>query len=388
LEVFLQVEPASVLREQSTQRVKRYLSRIARISPLFLLCVVIPTAISTVYFGIIASDVYISESRFIVRSSQRQSVSSFGSFLQNVGVSRAQDDAYSVHDFMMSRDALHRLNDQLGVAKSFSASGIDMFNRFNPLGTDGSFEALYKYYGKQVSIDADSSSNISVLRVKAFSPQVAFRTNEALLEMGEQLINRLNERSRRDTVRFSEAEVASAAARANAASLALSQYRNQNGVFDPDRQSGLQLQQISKMQDELIATKETLVQVTTFTPDNPQIGALRKRIDTLQDAIDTAMGHVAGSGGSLTSKAADYDRLLLEREFAAKQLTTALASLEQAKSDAQRKQLYLDRIVEPNKPDSALEPRRLRAILTTFLLGLIVMGLASLLIAGAKEHKD
>jgi capsular polysaccharide transport system permease protein len=388
LEVFLQVEPASVLREQSTQRVKRYLSRIARISPLFLLCVVIPTVISTVYFGIIASDVYISESRFIVRSSQRQAVSSFGSFLQNVGVSRAQDDAYSVHDFMMSRDALHRLNDQLGVAKSFSAPGIDMFNRFDPLGTDGSFEALYKYYGKQVSIDADSSSNISVLRVKAFNPQVAFRTNEALLEMGEQLINRLNERSRRDTVRFSEAEVASAAARANAASLALSKYRNQNGVFDPDRQSGLQLQQISKMQDELIATKATLAQVTTLTPDNPQIGALRKRIDTLQGAIDAAMGQVAGSGASLTSKAADYDRLLLEREFAAKQLTTALASLEQAKSDAQRKQLYLDRIVEPNKPDSALEPRRLRAILTTFLLGLVVMGMASLLIAGAREHKD
>jgi capsular polysaccharide transport system permease protein len=131
-----------------------------------------------------------------------------------------------------------------------------------------------------------------------------------------------------------------------------------------------------------------LAQVTTFTPDNPQIGALRKRVETLQGSIDSEMARVAGGDTSLSSKSAGYEHLLLEREFAAKQLTAAMASMEQAKSEAQRKLLYLDRIVEPNKPDSAVEPRRIRSILTTFVLGLIVMGLASLLIAGAKEHKD
>jgi len=344
--------------------------------------------IATFYFGFIASDVYISESRFVVRSSQRQSMSSFGAFLQNVGLSRAQDDTYSVHDFMLSRDALHRLDATLGMAKSYGASDIDLFNRFDPLGLDGSFEALYKYYGKQISIDSDSASNISVLRVRAFSPQDAVRANESLLEMGEQLINRLNERARQDMIRFASTEVAVAEERAKEASLALSQYRTQNNVFDPDRQSALQLQQISKMQDELIATKATLAQVMTLTPDNPQIGALRKRAETLQGAIDTEMARVAGGSTSLSNKSSGYERLVLEREFAAKQLTAAMASMEQAKNEAQRKQLYLDRIVKPNKPDSAVEPRRIRSILTTFVLGLVIMGLASLLIAGAKEHKD
>lgn len=384
----MHVESPSVLREEPRGRIKRLLSRIFRTSPLFLVCVVAPTTISAVYFGLMASDVYISESRFVVRSSQRQTMTSLGAFLQNVGLSRAQDDTYSVHDFMMSRDALHRLNDTLGLAKSYSHPGIDLFNRFDPLGLDGSFEALYKYYGKQVSIDSDSASNISVLRVRAFSAQDAVRANELLLEMGEQLINRLNERARQDMIRFAATEVAGAEARAKEASLALSQYRNQNGVFDPDRQSALQLQQISKMQDELIATKATLVQVTTLTPDNPQIGALRKRVETLQGAIDAEMARVAGGGSSLSNKSSVYEHLVLEREFAAKQLTAALASMEQAKSEAQRKQLYLDRIVKPNRPDSAVEPRRIRAILTTFVLGLVIMGLASLLIAGAKEHKD
>jgi capsular polysaccharide transport system permease protein len=104
------------------------------------------------------------------------------------------------------------------------------------------------------------------------------------------------------------------------------------------------------------------------------------------------MGHqmakVAGGGSSLTNKAADFERLALERAFADKQLGAALASLEQARNEAQRKQLYLERIVQPNKPDMAIEPRRIRNILATFLLGLIVWGVLSMLLAGVREHQD
>ena len=39
---------------------------------LLLLTTIIPTVLAIVYFGLIASDVYISESRFVVRSPERQ----------------------------------------------------------------------------------------------------------------------------------------------------------------------------------------------------------------------------------------------------------------------------------------------------------------------------
>jgi capsular polysaccharide transport system permease protein len=98
------------------------------------------------------------------------------------------------------------------------------------------------------------------------------------------------------------------------------------------------------------------------------------------------VARVAGGDKSLANKAADFQRLLLEREFADRQLGSALASLEQARNEAQRKQLYLERIVQPNKPDYPLEPRRIRGILTTLILGLIAWGILNLLVAGVKEH--
>ena len=360
----------------------------ARINRLFLLTVLVPTLIATIYFGFVASDVYISESRFVVRSPQRQTPTGIGALLQGAGFSRSQDDTFSVQDFMLSRDALRDLDAKLGIFKMFGDSEIDRLSRFAGLDPDKSFEALHRYYQKHVAVNLDSASSISSLRVSAYTADDAFKINEMLLNMGENLINQLNERGRQDMIRFSTSEVAVAEASAKAAALALSGYRNEKSVFDPERQSALQLQQISKLQDELIANKMQLAQIQLLSPSNPQIASIQKRSQTLEAAINAEMGKVAGNGSSLTTKSADYERLVLERGFAEKQLGGALASLEQARNEAQRKQLYLERIVQPSKPDVAVEPRRLRAILTTLILGLIAWGILNILLAGVREHKD
>jgi capsular polysaccharide transport system permease protein len=78
--------------------------------------------------------------------------------------------------------------------------------------------------------------------------------------------------------------------------------------------------------------------------------------------------------------------LALERDFADKQLATALASLEQARTEALRKQLYIERVVQASLPDKAMEPRRIRGIFTTLILGLLAWGVLSLMISGIKEH--
>ena len=59
---------------------------------------------------------------------------------------------------------------------------------------------------------------------------------------------------------------------------------------------------------------------------------------------------------------------------------------QQARNEAQRKQAYVERIVQPNLPDAPVEPRRLRGILATLLLGLLAYGILRMLLAGVKEH--
>ncbi len=360
-----------------------------RINGLALATVVIPTAIAVLYYGLIASDLFVSESRFVVRSPQRAGpVPGLGSLLQGAGFARSQDDSYTVHDYIQSRDALRELDQAFAVSRAYSSPKVDLFSRFGALDWDTSFENLHKYYRKRVTVDLDTLSSISTLRTSAFTAVDAHQYNQRLLELAEKLVNQLNERGRTDLVRFAAAEVDAAEKKARAATLAVAAFRGEKSVFDPERQSGLQLQGVSRLQDELIATRTQLAQVRELSASNPQIPALVKRSELLERAIAAETAKVAGGKRSLSATSAEYERLALERALAEKQLAAALASLEQARNEAQRKQLYLERIVQPSKPDVAVEPRRVRIILATFLLGLVAWGILTMLVAGVREHQD
>jgi capsular polysaccharide transport system permease protein len=357
---------------------------------LFVVVVVAPTLGAVLYYGLIASDVYVSESRFLVRSPQHQAPSGLvGELLQSSGLTpHSQDDTYSIRDYILSRDALRELDDKLNLRKSYSSAEVDLLDRFPGLEWNGSFEKLYVYYGKHVGVEYDPVSSISILTVRAFSADDAYKINHSLLDMSERLVNTLNDRSRRDLISFADNEVKIASDKAKDAALALLTYRSSHAVFEPDRQAALQLEGVAKIQQELVTTETELAQLKKLSPDNPQIGALTNRAATLRDAINSEASKVTGARGSFSARAPNFERLALDVEFADKQLGVALAELESARAEALQKQLYLETLVKPNLPDKAMEPKRVRSMFTVLIISLVGWAVASILIASIREHAD
>lgn len=375
----------AVLRQARPPRWKRILQRV---DSAFIAVVVLPTLLASLYYGLMASDVFISESRFVVRSPQRQVQTGLGALLQGTGFARSQDDTYSVLDFIRSRDALRKLDGELRLRAAFSDPGIDFLSRFPALDHDPSFEALYRHYLKHIDVTYDTASSIAVLRVRAFRAEDAFKINGSLLQMGEELINQLNTRSRNDLIEAAKGEVRQAEERAKDSALALSAYRAKGEVFDPERQGTVQLQSTARLREELVAAEAQLAQVRQLSPSNPQIPGLLNRVEVLRRSIAGEEARLVGKESGLTSKSPVYDRLQLEKTFADRQLGSALAALDAARNEAARKQLYLEHLVEPNQPDSAIEPRRWRSILTVFVVGLVAWGVVSLIVASVREHLD
>lgn len=350
--------------------------------------VVIPTLVSLIYFLFLASDVYISESRFVVRSPDKPATTGLGVLLKSTGFTNGGDEIYAAESFIQSRDALKALNRKGSYASAYSAPQISFVDRFNGLGFNGSFEALYKYYKSKIQIEHETTASITTLSVRAYSAQEAYRVNSQLLQMAEATVNHLNERGRTDLIRFASVEMEEAKRKAREAALALSAFRNTQGVVDPEKQATVQLQMVSKLQDEVIAGRSELLQLRSIAPDNPQISVLATKVKGLEREMQDQLSMVAGGRKSLSSTAAQYQRLSLESQFADKQLAAAMSSLQDASNEARRKQAYLERIVEPSLPDEAMEPRRWRGVLSTILLGVIAWGIATMLLAGVQEHKD
>ena len=363
-----------------------YLSRINR---LFLLTVILPTTIAAVYYGLIASNVYTSTSSFLIYSPESPQVTGLNALLQNTGLGGSSAGASSVQDYVRSRAALAQLQKSLHIQKVYSSPKIDIFNRFGGfLWRPTSQEELYKYYKNMVDDNIDSSSGISSLSVHAYTPRDAKDINQKLLELSQRLINQLNEQANSTTVDFYQRKVKQAEARALNAESALSRYRNQSGVFTPGPQVALQSQLISKLQDNLLSTQLRLRQMETATPRNPQIAFLKRTTATLRREIFTQESRITGSEDSLASKSVQYERLALSKAFADRELSSALASLQQAEVQAQKQQLFLESISPPSQPDASLTPKRARNTAAVFLLGFITWGILSILIAGVREHHD
>jgi ABC-2 type transport system permease protein/capsular polysaccharide transport system permease protein len=361
--------------------------RLKAINPLFAALVLLPTFIASLYFGLFASDVYVSESRFIVRSPSKPNLSPLGVVLGGGSLVGASEESEAVSEFLDSRQGLAAINEDGFAERAWGNPSIFWFDRFGGLGADTG-EDLFEYYRDMVAAEDSTGTMVTVLTVQSFDPQSAQAINRRLLEKSEVLVNVLSNRARRDAIAFAEAELARARTQAQTAALALATFRNSEGVIDPELQVSAGLQMISKLQDQLIAAQTQLLQMQTYTPQASQIPYLRTQIRNLEREIAEQTAQLAGGNGSLSSASARFQELKLASEYAERQLTIALSAYQEAQAEARRKQAYVERISEPSLPDDAAYPRRLRNILATFVLGLLAWGVASMLLVGIREHRE
>lgn len=363
------------------------LARLRGINPLFAALVILPTLLSGLYFGIFASDVYVSESRFIVRSPTKPNLSPLGVVLGGGSLVGASEESAAVNEFLGSRQALAAVNEDGLATRAWGNDTIFRLDRFGGLGSDTT-EDLFEYYLGKVAAETSTASAVTVLTVESFDPASARAINRRLLEKSEVLVNELSDRARRDAIALAEAELVRARQQAQAAALALAAFRDREGVIDPELQASAGLQMIGKLQDQLIAAQSQLLQLETYTPRASQIPYLRTQIRNLEREIADQTAQLAGGRGSLSAASARYQELRLASEFAEKQLTIALSAFQEAQAEARRKQAYVERISESSLPDDAAYPRRLRSILATFVLGLLAWGVASMLLIGVREHRE
>ncbi|WP_434403983.1 Wzz/FepE/Etk N-terminal domain-containing protein [Sphingobium sp. DN12] len=354
----------------------------------FLLLVALPTLLAAIYYGMIAADIYISEARFVIKNPEQKQgqISTLANLVQTTGLSGGQEQTNEVLTYVRSRDALKALEKDVNIRDRFASPQADFLNRFPQPFADNGFESLYKYYSGMVDAHMDTEAGTAVIKVKAYTPQDAYLINRQLLEQSENLVNRLNSRAHSKAIIEAQKQVDLATTRAKSARIALAQYRNAQALIDPSKQAVGVLEIANTMVGERAALQAQLDLMQKLTPGNPSIPALRNRINAISTQIETQDNRVVGDGGGIASKLGGYENLLVEQEFSTQSLTAANAALVQARSEAQRQQYYLERVVDPNVPDTPLLPKRFLNILIVFAAATCFYFIAWMFMVGVLEH--
>ncbi len=354
--------------------------RTVRLALLFL-----PTLLAALYFFLIASDQYESEARFVVRSAARPEMPGGLSFLVQLGVARSQDDSFAVQEFMTSRDAIDKLRESLPLLAMFDRDGADLLARYPSVFYGPEEERFYRYFQRMVSVIHTDKTGISTLRVRAFRAEDAEQIAKALLTLGEGLVNRINQRLRTDMVANSLSELGVAQGRLIDAQTALTAFRNRELMIDPVRNAVALAELIGLLSGELGATQAQISEMKVGSAASPQLQGLQRKAGALEEQINRERARIAGDKG-LAPRIAAFERLTLEREFANRLVSSAEKELAQARTEANRQSLYLERVVNPHRADYSTYPRRIASTLTVAAANILLVLIGWLIFSGIREH--
>lgn len=354
----------------------------------FLLIVALPTLLATVYYGLIASDIYVSQSRFVIKAPGQKSIptGTLANLIQTNGLTGSEQETKEILDYLGSREALADLDHKVNVRARYANAGADFLSRFPRPFRSPSFENLYKYYQSMTGAATDPDSGVAVLEVRAFTPKDALEINQQLLQLSETLVNRLNDRAQQRAIAEAEDRVNHAQTRVSSARVALAAFRNQESLIDPAKQATGVLDISNKLVSEHAALQAQLDLMNRVAPANPSIPALRAHISAIAAEIAAQNARVVGTPSGIASKVGGYEKLLAEQDFAQQTLTAASAALEQSRVEAQKQQFYLERIVKPNLPDAPALPSSLKTILIVFGGTLCLYFIGWMLVVGVLEH--
>jgi capsular polysaccharide transport system permease protein len=363
--------------------------RFRGLPPLFIWIVILPGLLAAIYWLFLATPIYTSQAEFIVRApTATPQPNGIIGLLQGVALSPAETDSFIVHDYAMSHDAIAGLEANHHLREALGRPGADFLSRFPRPFQEASFEELAQEYPRFVSVGYNSSTGISTLTVKAFRPQDAQEIATAVLDGGEVVINRLNDRADADAIKETRTEITEAEANLEQSEQALTSFRNRERLIDPTRSSAVNLELLGKLQGDTATLRAERAGIAANAPQSPQLPALDSRIKAYDQQAQDQQARMAGETGSLAPMIGEYERLSLERDFAGKAVAAAAEAAETARLEARRKRLYLERISNPSLPDSATEPHRVSNLITALATLLLIYGTLALLIAGFREHRQ
>ena len=353
-----------------------------------LIIVAVPAAIAAAYYFLIATDQYVAEFRFALRSAEPERHDPALFLQESIAPSVIGVDSYALVQYLASRAIIDDLSATLDLRQIFSRSEADWPAR---LDLPVSIEELVHYWTKQVDAFFDATNGTIVVRARAFTPQDAFKLAEGILASSERLVNDLSARARRDALRNAEDEVGRAEKRLKSALTRLREYRDKEGIIDPRKTADATIELAGRVRDELVRADTELSTLKHYMRDDaPSIKILEARVQSLEAqrrAVESEVTDTEKTRSEALSRVmGSYEQLESERTFSENTYQHALQALDHSRINADRQQVYLATFVQPTLPEEALYPRRLQSFLVVSGVAFAVWIISGFIVQSVRDH--
>lgn len=352
----------------------------------FLVVVILPLLISAAYLWGLAKDQYASTVGFSVRREDTSAAVDILGGLTSLTKSSSSDTDI-LYEYLRSQKLVADMDARVGLRALWSKPSGDPVFTLDP---GGSIEDLVDYWQRMVRTSYDSTTGLIEVRVLAFDPADATRIAQALLDESARMINDLSATARADAVRYSEEELKIAEGRLREAREAVTAFRVKNQIVDPTTDFQTQAGLVGTLENQLAAAEIEVDLLAGVPESDPRLVQAKRRAEVIVARIAAERAKVGTDGAGvrdLAALAADYERLVVDREFAEKAYVAALSTYDSTKAESARISRYLAAHVLPTTAEVSRYPERLAMLgLLALFLGL-VWSIATLVAYSLKDRR-
>ena len=401
---------AKANRQAQGQRPNRPVPKVVEVAPIatpasmrsrhwgllvsMFLLVVVPVSVTGWYLWTRAVDQYASVVGFTVREEGGSSATDFlgGFAAQIAGGGSTQSDTDILFEFIQSHDLVARVDAAIDLRGHYGAP-YDQDPVF-ALKSDSSFEELVDYWSRTVRISYDQSVRLMKLEILAFSPEMAQSIGQLIITESEKMINALNATARSDILYNTERDLEEAESRLKSAREALVIFRTRTQTVDPVSDLQARMGVVSTLQQQLAEALISLDMLgANISETDPRVAQATRRIEVIRHRIKlereavTDGGPNSAGGMDYPSLLAEYERLIVDREFAEETYRAALTALDVARANAQRQSSYLTAFVRPTLPQTAEYPRRATLFAMTVFFLVFAWAIMALIFYSVRDSR-
>ena len=328
----------------------------------FVLLVFVPMICVGAYLYLFAKDQFVSEVGFTVRREEAPLVNSLISSLGQVS-SSSSTDSDILFEFVRSQELVQRIDEQIDLRNLYAT--ISEMDPVFGLKEGANIEDLVDYWQRMVNVSYAPGTGLLELEVRAFDPQTANRIADLIFSESSSMINELSSIAREDATRYAREDLVRAENDLKEVREMLTRFRLRTQIVDPQAAIQGQMGLLNSLQQQL---GEALIELdllgTSVREGDPRLGQINNRIAAIQVRIQQerqqfGRGGDVADGQNYATVVAEFERLIVEREFAEQKYASALANFDRAVTEAQRQSRYLAAYVGPTMAESAEHPRRI-----------------------------
>ncbi len=274
-----------------------------------------------------------------------------------------------VQSYLESREAMMRLDDELGFRAHFSAPHMDPLIRLEPAAAD---ETMYATYRDQLTIGYDPTEGVIKMEMRAADPLTSQAFSQALIRYAEERVDQMSQRLREDQMSGARESYEDAERRVLEAQTRVLELQERRGVLSAEAEVSTVFQQISSFEMELQNERLRLAEILAARSPNATRVAVAQnniaRLETLIANLRSGLTETQTGGASLARIQSELIIAQADLETRQAMLAQALQQLENARIEANRQSLYLSMGVFPVAPDQATYPRAFENTLLAFLV--------------------